>query len=446
MATIRKSLARKKQKDSGKQEVMFRLSLSRENVFRVKSQIYCEAKYWDAKKEKVLIPRVHGKVQAELLSLQKKLDELSSCLLEQILNLPAEKVNKELLEHIVHVFHFGEDENKDDECEDDFVDLFKTFISVRVKTSPRDREFLCVLRMLQRYELYRGKGYKLSLDKMTDLDVLKFEEFLKIEHTFFDQNGKCIKYAHIYKKMPVTRIPKQRGINGIHGTMKMFRTFYNWAVKTGRTENNPFKKYQLPACVYGTPFFITTEERNKLFEFDFSDSPQLAVQRDIFVFQSCIGIRTGDFYKLTWENVVGDSIEYIANKTLNETARTVSVPLIPQAKTILERYRDENRTELLPFISTVHYNKNIREMLKRAGINRIVTIINPVTRKSEQHPIYEVASSYMARRNFIGNLYKKVKDASLIGCMTGHTEGSRAFARYRAIDSEMKKEVVKNLE
>ena len=94
-----------------------------------------------------------------------------------------------------------------------------------------------------------------------------------------------------------------------------------------------------------------------MFEFDLSDSPQLAVQRDIFVFQSCIGIRTGDFYKLTKDNVVGDSIEYIANKTLNKTARTVSVPLIPQAKTILERYRDENRTELLPFISTVHYNK-----------------------------------------------------------------------------------------
>ena len=84
--------------------------------------------------------------------------------------------------------------------------------------------------------------------------------------------------------------------------------------------------------------------------------------------------------------------------------------------------------------------------MKRAGINRIVTIINPVTRQSEQHPIYEVASSYMARRNFIGNLYKEVKDANLIGSMTGHTEGSRAFARYRAIDTDMKKDVLRKLE
>ena len=44
-------------------------------------------------------------------------------------------------------------------------------------------------------------------------------------------------------------------------------------------------------------------------------------------------------------------------------------------------------------------------MLRLAGITRVVTIINPTTRKEEQHPICDVASSHMARRNFIGNLY-----------------------------------------
>ena len=122
------------------------------------------------------------------------------------------------------------------------------------------------------------------------------------------------------------------------------------------------------------------------------------------------------------------------------------MPLIPQAKAILERYKDENRKELLPFISTQHYNKAIKEMLKEAGIDRIVTVLNPTTRQNEQHPIYEVASSYMARRNFIGNLYKEVKDANLIGSMTGHIEGSKAFARYRAIDDDMKRSVITKLE
>jgi hypothetical protein len=52
----------------------------------------------------------------------------------------------------------------------------------------------------------------------------------------------------------------------------------------------------------------------------------------------------------------------------------------------------------------------------------------------------------MARRTFIGNLYKKVKDPSLVGALSGHKEGSKAFARYREIDEDLKKELVSLLD
>ena len=57
-----------------------------------------------------------------------------------------------------------------------------------------------------------------------------------------------------------------------------------------------------------------------------------------------------------------------------------------------------------------------------------------------------MASSHLARRTFVGNLYKQVKDPALIGSMTGHVEGSKAFARYRDIDDDIKVDVVKLLE
>jgi integrase len=56
--------------------------------------------------------------------------------------------------------------------------------------------------------------------------------------------------------------------------------------------------------------------------------------------------------------------------------------------------------------------------------------------------LYEIASSHLARRTFVGNLYKQVKDPNLVGALSGHKEGSKAFARYRTIDDEMKKELV----
>lgn len=52
----------------------------------------------------------------------------------------------------------------------------------------------------------------------------------------------------------------------------------------------------------------------------------------------------------------------------------------------------------------------------------------------------------MARRTFIGNIYKLVKDPNLVSVLTGHVEGSRAFNRYRDIDIDMKRDLVKILE
>lgn len=76
----------------------------------------------------------------------------------------------------------------------------------------------------------------------------------------------------------------------------------------------------------------------------------------------------------------------------------------------------------------------------------MVTVRNPVTGADEQKPINEIASSHMARRTFIGNLYKKVKDPSLVASLSGHTDGSRAFARYCEIDMEMKRELVEMID
>jgi hypothetical protein len=60
-------------------------------------------------------------------------------------------------------------------------------------------------------------------------------------------------------------------------------------------------------------------------------------------------------------------------------------------------------------------------------------------------PINEIASSHMARRTFIGNAYLKVSDPNLIGKMSGHAEGSRAFTRYRKIEDSTLEAIIKQL-
>ena len=91
-------------------------------------------------------------------------------------------------------------------------------------------------------------------------------------------------------------------------------------------------------------------------------------------------------------------------------------------------------------------NDSIKDVLEFAGITYLVTELDTVTRKEKKVHINDIASSHLARRTFIGNIYKLVKDPNLVSALTGHVEGSRAFTRYRTIDIDMKKDLVKILE
>lgn len=79
-------------------------------------------------------------------------------------------------------------------------------------------------------------------------------------------------------------------------------------------------------------------------------------------------------------------------------------------------------------------------------MNRMVTVLKPTTGAEEKRPLNEIASSHLARRTFIGNLYKKVKDPNLVGSLSSHKEDSKTFARYRDIDEDMKKGLVNLLD
>ena len=75
-----------------------------------------------------------------------------------------------------------------------------------------------------------------------------------------------------------------------------------------------------------------------------------------------------------------------------------------------------------------------------------VVVYNPTTSEQEIRPLNEVASSHLARRCFVGNLYKQVKDPNLVGALSGHKEGSKAFNRYRMIDEETNRQTMSYFE
>ena len=353
-----------------------------------------------------------------------------------------------------------------------FFEAFEEFLVKHPLSEVRRKNFRVVYRCLKRFELYtrktdrKRKNWLLELDNV-NVDTLQlFSDFLKKEHEYYKKHKEYKKYLEhnsannitekeveyyktlheLYTEFPEYHEQKPRGQNTINGIFTKLRTFFLWCVKNQKTSNRPFDNFKIDECVYGTPFYITIDERNQLYKLNLSHRPELERQRDIFIFQCLIGCRIADFYKLTKQNIINEAIEYIAGKTKDSKPTTVRVPLNSIAKEILAKYTDFEGETLFPFISQQKYNDAIKKAFELARITRSVVICDPLTRENIIRPINEVASSHLARRCFVGNMYKKAKDQNLVAELSGHKQNSKAFARYREIDEDLRKELVSMIE
>ena len=453
---------------AGESEINLRLYVSRDIRIRATSGIWVDRKRW-GKKNDINIPLIQGEERELLLEKRSKLKALTDYL-ENIVNTSEDKstIDRPFIEKQIKKFH-KPTRISVAPTEESFFDVMRKYLSTHKLSVARQKNFKVIMRSLCRFELFKKKeghrGFKISFANLS-VDILhQIEDFLGNEKDAF------LKYPDIYEEIPYSTkvavktpkrkrpprldengneipkgIPKPRGQNSVADMMLRFRSFIIWANDNGYTSNNPFKHFTIGEIVYGTPIYITNRERNRLLETDLSDNKELETQRDIFVFQCLIGCRVSDLYKMTYRSIIGDAIEYIPRKTKEDRAITVRVPLNDTAKRLIAKYEDYERGSLFPFNTEQDYNRKIKEAFKRAGLDRMVTVLDQQTREEIQKPLYEVASSHMARRSFIGNIYKKVKDPNLVGALSGHKEGSKVFARYRTIDDDMKKELIGMLE
>ena len=465
MATV-KAFIRPTSRKGNKTEVpvRFRLSDGANVQLYHTSDIMVDPEVWDAKKEcikaKVLYHRIKRINFANSVMDRKELMLGIYSKLSKKKNITSEEFGI-LIDQALHPenYHIEEEEE-----EKDFFDYYTSFLDIK-EYEPSDRKnFDTMGRLLKRFELFVSlktrKDFKLVFEELNVDTIRELDYYIRHEHLFVSDPD----YQVIFEEIPEKRRPQLRGRNTVIKIMKRFRTFIKWAMKEQLLQNDPFVGFELKSPQYGTPYYITVEERTKIAETDLhaawkalpkeqrntireSMIPQLEIQRDIFIFHCMIGCRVGDLVQFTWKNVINDHISYIARKTSKECVESIEVPLNNTAKAILSKYKDilcDDR--LLPFISPQKYNDCIKMIFLLCGLTRNVTIWNSTTGREEQHPLNELASSHLARRTFIGNLYKKVQDPNMIGKLSGHVEGSRAFARYRTIDDDMKKSLVSMLE
>lgn len=335
-------------------------------------------------------------------------------------------------------------------------ELFLSFLERKKYSSDYKRGMMVCIRCVARYEMFvrltdrKRKGFCFNIDSITKSDIENYREYITNEKRLSEE------YPKLFKQILESYPPnikhgnysiENRGGNSVYKLMKKLKSFFVWLNREGITENQPFVGVELGSEKYGTPYYLTCEERDLIAQTPMP-TKHLETQRDIFLFHCFVGCRVSDLIKLSADNITDGVLAYTPHKTKNEGRQSLQarVPLHSVAQELIKKYAGTDRKgRLFPFITPQKYNCAIKEIFTLAGITRNVEIRNTLTGETEIRPINEVASSHIARRTFCGNLYSKVQDPNLIGKMSGHVDGSKAFARYRKIEDDTLREVIEML-
>lgn len=334
-----------------------------------------------------------------------------------------------------------------------FYELVEEYLSKKQFSHDHINGFRVLVRAVARYEGFIRATEKNSKDFSFDVYTIDRDTLEDFMDYLRNEKGLSEEYSELFSKL-LRNYPAEvkagrnliecKGENTILKMMKKLKTFFNWLIETGRTTNRPFEGIKLGCEKYGTPYYITIEERNTIAETPMP-TKYLETQRDIFVFHCFVGCRVGDLMKMTASNIREGILTYAPHKTKDdgEQSRQARIPLSATALKLIAKYegRDSNG-RLFPFVSSQKYNVAIKEIFSIAGITRNVIVRNSLTGENETRAINEIASSHLARRTFIANLYNKVADPNIIGKMSGHVEGSKAFARYRNIEDDTLRSVI----
>ena len=164
--------------------------------------------------------------------------------------------------------------------------------------------------------------------------------------------------------------------NTAHKYIKNLKKIMNMSVGLDWIPSNPFNNFR---CSYTSPErqVLTQEELNLIMNKDIKIE-RLAEVRDVFIFCCYTGFAYSDAYKFERDALTkGIDGEYWLSTNRQKTGTRESVPLLPIALEIIQKYQDHDYckeyNKLLPVNSNQRYNAYLKELADICGIKKKVT-------------------------------------------------------------------------
>ena len=239
-------------------------------------------------------------------------------------------------------------------------------------------------------------------------------------------------------------------VNGIGKELRNIRAVFNWARRKGHTKNYPFLDYRIPSAET-TPNNITADDLRRL-----ADYPCESWQRpyvDFFMLSFYLaGINPVDLLSLKDDAVKDGHLSFVRRKTDKQGAavtRVITIPVVPQAQSIIDRY-PSHEGWLLGFMDCRNtyrsFARACNDALRKVGPSNKVKDRAGKLRKTEYSPICPGITLYSARYSF-GSIAANDLDISerTIGMCLGHSWAKNVTSRYMANDQRKIDDAVKRV-
>lgn len=160
----------------------------------------------------------------------------------------------------------------------------------------------------------------------------------------------------------------------INKNMQRVKQVTTYAMKCNYIKVDPFIDHA-PLKVEKELVFLTTEELHKLESYQFAQE-RLAKVRDLYLFSVYTGLAYHEAFALQKKHIIMafDKRFWIEMKR-EKTGKGISVPLLPQAMKIMEKYDNggDKEAHVLPAISNQKMNSYLKEITEIVGINKKLT-------------------------------------------------------------------------
>jgi len=238
---------------------------------------------------------------------------------------------------------------------------------------------------------------------------------------------------------------KEYALNTIGKHVKNLKTFLNYALAEGYSNNQRFKSKDFKVLTETTTeIYLTETEIKQMFDKDLAKFPEVELARDVFLIGCYTGQRISDYNNLSKNDIVeinGVQFFKIKQQKNKKYKREVLCPVTKEMRQIMNKRHEGKPPRKIAESYLNDYIKQVGQMLDWNDLVKCEytkggeTIVKMI-------PKYDLIKSHTARRSFCTNKYKAGMSVYDIMLFSGHSTEKEFYKYIRIKDEERASHIV----